>query len=381
MRSYRFPVVLAAAVMMTAGTLSAATAKAAATEVAGMPATSASAPATAAGQIVPAADRDVSFMVDGTTTYGTIHVPAHRRGQRLAAALLLPGSGSTDRNGDDPALGLEPQTLKLIAGILGSQGIMTLRFDKYGTGQTGLGAFAEDPARLGFNAQIRQADAAYGLLRDQPEADPHAMLIVGHSGGGFTALLVDASVRPHPAGLALLAPQDERILNLVSLQLGEQLDAGVAAGQITAAVAAQNKTGIDRVISQFRARKPVDTSGLLPQVANLLTQGIFPPDNVRFVRQDDAIYPPAAAARLPHGTRVLVTCGTADPNVPCSTTPGLLDALAAAHATGPGLRVLQDIGHFLQPTRTPVNDAIIRRRQWLPSSSSPRRMPATPSGP
>jgi uncharacterized protein len=322
------------------------------------PAHSAVVPA-APAQLVPATDRDVSFVVDGTTTYGTLHVPAHRRGQRLAAALLLPGSGPTDRDGDQPASGYDPQTLKLIAGILGQQGIMTLRFDKYGTGQTGLGAYAADPGRLDIAAFIRQADAAYDVLRDQPETDTRAMLIVGHSEGGFTAMLVDESVQPHPAGLALLEPQDLRLLDLVRIQLDEQLSAAQAAGQITAATVARNEAGIDRVISEFRAGQPIDTSGLLQPVAEQFTDVFFSPVNARFTRTDDAIYPPAIAARLPRGTRILVTCGTADLNVPCSTTGPLLAALARAGTTGPGLRVLADVDHLLHPPGTPVNDPIL----------------------
>ena len=110
---------------------------------------------TAAAQVVAATDRSVSF----------VHVPAHRRGQRLAAALLLPGSGPTDRNGDEPAQNFDPQTLKLIAGVLGRQGIMTLRFDKYFTGQTGGGVYADDPGRIDIAAFIRQADAAASYER------------------------------------------------------------------------------------------------------------------------------------------------------------------------------------------------------------------------
>jgi hypothetical protein len=98
------------------------------------------------------ADRDVCFEVDSTATYGTLRVPAHRPGQRLAAALLLPGSGPVDRDGNVPSLGVTPQTLKLIAGALGELGIMTLRFDKYFTGRTGAGAYAADPGRIDLGA-------------------------------------------------------------------------------------------------------------------------------------------------------------------------------------------------------------------------------------
>ena len=52
---------------------------------------------------VAAVSRNVSFAVGGTITDATLDIPAHRSGQRLAAALLLAGSGSTDRNGNDIA--------------------------------------------------------------------------------------------------------------------------------------------------------------------------------------------------------------------------------------------------------------------------------------
>ncbi len=86
--------------------------------------------------VVPAADQPVSFVADGTTAYGTLHIPRHLAGQHLPAALLLPGSGRTNRNGDVPPT-YTLHTLALIAGVLGDNGIISLRFDKYFTGQTG----------------------------------------------------------------------------------------------------------------------------------------------------------------------------------------------------------------------------------------------------
>ena len=221
--------------------------------------------------MIAAADRSVSFVVDGTTTYGTLHIPAHRGGQRLAAALLLAGSGPTDRNGDDAAAGLEPHTLQLIAGVLGRSGIMTLRFDKYFSGQTGGGAFAAHPSVIDLAAFIRQADAAYDFLRAQPAADPRQMLVAGHSEGGMYALLVAESVVPRPAGLALIEPQDERFLSLIQLQTDEQLNAAVAQDSITAATARQNAQAVRRAIAGFRAGRPVAANGMLPAVVNLLT--------------------------------------------------------------------------------------------------------------
>ena len=308
---------------------------------------------------VAAASSDVSFAVDGTKTYGTLEIPAHRSGQHLAAALLLAGSGPTDRDGNQPSQNVTPQTLKLVAGVLAQQGIMTLRFDKYFTGQTGAGTFASDPGTIDLNAYIRQADAAYVFLRGQPAADRQHMLVVGHSEGGFYAMLVADTVSPHPAGLALLEPQDQRILSLVALQLDEQLNAAVQQGQLSASAAQQQAEGISNAIAQFRAGQQVETDGLLPQIVQQLTPELLTPGNAKVARTDDAVSPVDAAAKVAAGTRVLVTDGTADTNIPVSTISPLANALSGAETTGPGLKVLTGINHDLHTPGTPDNDAVL----------------------
>ena len=121
---------------------------------------------------------------------------------------------------------------------------MSLRFDKYFSGQTGGGAFAADPSSIDLAAYIRQADAAYDFLRAQPDTDTGRMLVVGHSEGGMYALLVAESTAPRPAGLALIEPQDERLLSLIQLQTGRAARRGRRArGRITAASGTQNAAG------------------------------------------------------------------------------------------------------------------------------------------
>ena len=308
---------------------------------------------------VAATSSDVSFAVDGTKTYGTLEIPAHRGGQHLAAALLLAGSGPTDRDGDQPSQNVTPQTLKLVAGVLAQQGIMTLRFDKYFTGQTGAGTFTSDPGTIDLNAYIRQADAAYVFLRGQPAADRQHMLVVGHSEGGFYAMLVADTVSPHPAGLALLEPQDQRILSQLALQLDEQLNAAVQQGQLSASAAQQQAEGISNAIAQFRAGQQVETDGLLPQIAQQLTPELLTPRNAKVARTTDAVSPVDAAAKVAAGTRVLVTDGTADTNIPVSTISSLASALQGAGATGPELKVLTGVNHLLHTSGTGNNDAVL----------------------
>ena len=64
-------------------------------------------------------EEDICLDVDDTTTYGTLRVPPHREGQRLAAALLLPGSGPVDAKVAriDDAISPVDAAAKVAAGI------------------------------------------------------------------------------------------------------------------------------------------------------------------------------------------------------------------------------------------------------------------------
>jgi alpha-beta hydrolase superfamily lysophospholipase len=133
----------------------------------------------------------------------------------------------------------------------------------------------------------------------------------------------------------------------------------VQQGQLSVPAAQQQAEGINNAIAQFRAGQQVDTSGLLPQIVDQLTPELLTPGNAKVARTDDEVSPVDAAAKVPSGTRVLVTDGTADTNVPPSTISPLTSALTGAGSTGPGLKVLTGINHDLHTTGTPDNDAVL----------------------
>src|SRR5262249_42432806 len=89
--------------------------------------------------------------------------------------------------------------------------------------------------------------------------------------------------------------------DLVRIQLDEQLSAELAAGQVTKAAFTQNEAGIATVIAEFRAGKPVNTSGLLASVATLFTGELFSSANAQYTRSDAdiSLSPPY----LVHGCR------------------------------------------------------------------------------
>ncbi|HEU5333640.1 MAG TPA: alpha/beta hydrolase [Actinocrinis sp.] len=307
--------------------------------------------------------REVSFSVAGTTTYGTLDVPPHAAGAHLAAALILAGSGPTDRDGNSPTLHSTPATLRLIAGILDKMGIESLRFDKYFSGKTGGGTFASDPATITYDAYARQAEAAYAFLAKQPTTDQARMLVVGHSEGGLFALQVADDATPAPVGLGLIEPADHRLLDAFTVQADEQLNALVAQGQISVATAQEQAQIAAQDVAGFRAGQSISTNGLIPQVLSFWQPLLFASANSGDVRSEDVVDPAELAARLPTGLRVLVTDGTADTNIPPSTMTPLITALQRAGIAGPGLVTLSGLDHDLHTSDMSVND-----QQFAPSA-------------
>ena len=87
--------------------------------------------------VVPAGSADVTFRSGTDTLYGTFQRPASREGA-LPAALIVSGSGPTDRNGNNPQLP-HMDTNRNFATALANDGFASFRYDKVGSGRTGLG--------------------------------------------------------------------------------------------------------------------------------------------------------------------------------------------------------------------------------------------------
>lgn len=355
MRSFRAWVRLPLASMLLALSLAATVACGSSATPAGSPrpaAPTASAPRSAPNSTT---STEVSFKSDGVTTYGTLEVPGHRDGQRLAAALLIGGSGPTDRDGNQPPA-VTPDTEKVVADLLARQGIITLRYDKYFSGKTGPGP--RDPASEPVDVDLKQADAAYQLLAREPDVDPATLLVVGHSEGGMIALYLAANEGRKPAGLGLLEPQDVRILDLLALQIAEGTQQEVADGQVTKAAARRSNQAVRRAIAQVRdGDLHVKPTGMTELAIRILQENLNAAP--RYELTWDRIDPAVLAGQVPRGTRVLVTDGTRDTKVPPSTIGPLVKALSSAGAAGPGLRMIQDADHDLHLSSQPDNDAVL----------------------
>ena len=168
-----------------------------------------------------AASREVSFESAGYRLVGTLTIPA---GPALAAVLILPGSGPTDRNGASRLAPSMPPVYRQWAARLGDAGIGALRYDKRFLTHPDV-----DMPSFDQEAQIVDAVSAVGFLRSTPEFASKPIFIAGHSEGGTLAPLV-AERAGKIAGVAIVNTVQFAADQLVLVQLGamnvpaEQLD-------------------------------------------------------------------------------------------------------------------------------------------------------------
>lgn len=131
--------------------------------------------------------------------------------------VLIAGSGPVDRDGNVAQLGVNTNTLKLLAESLASDGISSLRYDKRGIAASAKAGSAEIDLR--FEHYVN--DAA-GWAR-QVAADPrfNKVVLIGHSEGALIALLAAGEV--DVAGVVSISG----VGRTADKMIAEQLQAGL----------------------------------------------------------------------------------------------------------------------------------------------------------
>lgn len=115
---------------------------------------------------------------------GTLMLPGTRSG-RVPVALILAGSGPTDRNGNSLMLPGANDSLKMLAAGLAEQGVASLRFDKRGVARSAAAGRAESELRL-----TTYADDAAGWIRMlRRDKRLSRVILIGHSEGSLIAML------------------------------------------------------------------------------------------------------------------------------------------------------------------------------------------------
>jgi uncharacterized protein len=127
--------------------------------------------------------KNVSIDVQGGKLFGTITRPDRKA--PVPAALIIAGSGPTDRNGNSGFLPGKNNALRMLAVELAKQGVASLRYDKRGVGESAISNLTESELR--FEHYIFDAiDWIDFLKRDVSFRE---ISVIGHSEGSLIGMV------------------------------------------------------------------------------------------------------------------------------------------------------------------------------------------------
>ncbi len=140
-------------------------------------------------------EQNVSIPVDGGAIKGSLMLPNNVTAQ-TPVALIIAGSGATDRNGNGAMI--HTNAYKMLAEALAESGIASLRYDKRLVGESK--DFDKDESKLRFENYVSDAEYAIAFLKKNKGYTK--VFIIGHSEGSL---------------IGILAAQKEKINAFVSL--------------------------------------------------------------------------------------------------------------------------------------------------------------------
>lgn len=247
------------------------------------------------------------------------------RGTMLAAhgkgtpVLIIPGSGPTDRDGNNP-MGVRAAPYRLLAEGLAARGVTTVRIDK--RGMFGSAGAVTDANAVTIPDYVEDVRSWVVAVRARTGA--RCVWLLGHSEGGLVALAAAAHRTDGICGLILVASPGRKGGDT----LRRQLKANPANGPLIE----QAFAAIDRL----EAGGPVDVSGLHPALMPL-----FAPQVQNFVISLFS-YDPAELLRL-SDKPALVLQGQRDIQI------GEEDALRLARSNAKAkLVLLGNVNHVLK---------------------------------
>lgn len=236
--------------------------------------------------------------------------------------LIVPGSGSTDRNGNAPSW-LQASTYRLLAEGLLDEGIASVRIDKRGMyGSASAIPDANDVTIDDYAADIHSWVAAIRARTGAPD-----VWVLGHSEGGLVALLA-ARQSADIAGLILVSTAG-RPLGPV---LRQQLRSNPANAPIL-----ENAMSI---LDSLEAGERVDAARIEPVLMQL-----FGPQVQRFLMSELTVDPAALLAGCMKP--VLIVQGTRDIQVAVQDAELLKRANPRAE-----MALIADANHMLKTVRT-----------------------------
>lgn len=135
-------------------------------------------------------EEPVTLDTSAGTVFGTLMLPAAHG--KLPVALIISGSGPTDRDGNSAMLPGNNDSLKMVAQALADDGVASLRFDKRGIAASAASLGKESELR--FDTYVGDAVAWVNKLKADPRFGQ--IVIVGHSEGSLIGMLAAQQTKP-----------------------------------------------------------------------------------------------------------------------------------------------------------------------------------------
>ena len=231
----------------------------------------------------PAPDREISF--PGFNAF-PLKGSVKAGGAHPYFAVMVAGSGPTDRDWSNPLIPMPSHGGRDIAAWLQAQGLGSLRYDKRFIGSKDLGL------DISLDAQVGDIKAAMRAARILPEAKGKKLLLVGHSEGALLSLLAAGEAD----AVLLLAMPGLSMGKLILAQVKGQLEAAQAPTEVSAL----NLAYLESALKAIRTGQelPPAPAGVAPGVS-ALARGLARPESRGFVRDLLDLDPWSMAQRLP----------------------------------------------------------------------------------
>lgn len=267
---------------------------------------------------------ELTIVVPDGHLKGTLQYPEGRADKSLVA-LIIAGSGPTDRNGNSP-LGVWANTYQLLADSLASHGIASFRYDKRGIGGSNNFTKLSD---VTFEQFVQDAVAC---IRHLTVMEGFAKcVVIGHSEGALIGLL--ATKQADAAAYVSLAGMARPFGDIIKDQLIASLNPDAESIAVFA-----------RQLDSLRQNQEVQSPA--KEIEFLFAPG------TRHFAATLMQYHPVKELR---GIRVptLIVHGTRDLQIPVKDAHALADACPAAH-----LVIIDDVNHVLKAVPNSEQDNV-----------------------